>query len=221
MTPREVVHYGALYFGVRLEDILQDRRRAHIGRARFAIYAGLWLRAELEGRAPSVTAIGRTMQRDHTTIMYGVPQAWERAESDALMLEGICAIATATEEAYLEACKAPLHVPEEPSQQLEKSNMEEPEYTEARINQALAAAGHRDITVYWDGNIVGRDDPAVFTVFDGEDETPYWVVDCGPYFALKSERAPRHYTTHAEERTYPGIAEEIAAIVRETEETGA
>ena len=57
--------------------------------------------------------------------------------------------------------------------------MDNPEYTEARINKALDAARLRRIRAHWDGEIVSSEDPAVFLIYNHSDETDLTVVDGG------------------------------------------
>lgn len=55
--------------------------------------------------------------------------------------------------------------------------MDNPEYTEGRINRALS--GSPELTVSWDGDLAGDDESTAFFVYWQGDETPYWVEDDG------------------------------------------
>lgn len=75
MTPtiREIQTRTADFCGVRLEDILSERRSGDVARARqIAMYA-----ARIATRQ-SLPAIGRAFNRDHTTVMYAVDKIDKR-----------------------------------------------------------------------------------------------------------------------------------------------
>ena len=93
--------------------------------------------------------------------------------------------------------------------------MDNPEYTEARINEALAAhrpARRARLEVYWDGDIVTRDEPARFRVYIADEETDYCVADSGHAFAIEQWPEASRLVEIGRARTYSGLAERLAAI---------
>ena len=69
MTPtiREIQKRTAEICGIRVEDLLSERRRPEYVRARhIAMYAARWL------TTMSYPRIARQFDRDHTTVMYGI-----------------------------------------------------------------------------------------------------------------------------------------------------
>ena len=93
--------------------------------------------------------------------------------------------------------------------------MDNPEYTEKRINAALGSLTNA-VSVCWDGEIVCSEDPATFLVLDREgDETRLSVVDDGRSFVLREYCADRVYRAHGEARKFSQIADLICGAVSE------
>lgn len=194
ITRNEMVRYAAKLFKVSAADILADRRPAHIHRARIALYIAIWEKGRREGKAPSYTSIGRTMQRDHSTIIHGMDKARYLMERDPEFREAVEKIIAATvtdlppppavEPVYKkETCNPKLHTIELLYQQRERP-MDNPEYTEECINTALERAGVKMIRVYWDGEIATSEDPPRFNVYYDEEGTGVTVTDEGRYFEV-------------------------------------
>lgn len=216
MLPADVVAYGASLFGLTADQLMPDTRYKALVRARFAIYAGLALRAELSGRAPSTVKIGRIMNRDHATIHYGLQRAQYTMERDAEFLEAVCAIATVDLLTFEKSiCKPSLQTVEVKHQQRSKT-MEHPEYVEQVINAALQKLGQRKLSVYWDGAVIERGEPNSFDVLFDDDDTPFFVEDAGARLFLYRRGANLQVTEYAEVRTYQDMAKVLADIVPAT-----
>jgi chromosomal replication initiator protein len=65
----------AAEYGLPMATVLGRSRYAHVAHARQALYAAL------RAQGLSLPAIGRFMQRDHTTILYGIQAHRERLKA--------------------------------------------------------------------------------------------------------------------------------------------
>lgn len=219
MTKTEIVAFTAHLFNLKPGDILGDHRFARIHRARLAIYAGLWRRAELSGKQPSYSAIGRVVHRDHSTVIHGLRKAFYMMERDADFVAAVYRIATATVDDLppLPPCNPELHDVGELDQQQERS-MDNPEYTEGRINTAIARSGIKGLKVYWDGEIVSREEPPRFEVYLHEDGTDVFVTDDGRDFGVTRYCSDRVYRPIGSARNYDKLAELLRDTFITTEE---
>lgn len=82
--------------------------------------------------------------------------------------------------------------------------MDNPEYTAARINEALAGI-RRDVEVYWNGD----DESIAFDVFVDGDDSNFSVADTG-YSLIVYERVGHCDYTVAEVRHYIEVARALA-----------
>jgi hypothetical protein len=89
--------------------------------------------------------------------------------------------------------------------------MNDPESTERRVNAYLAEAGSR-LSIDWDGEIIGRGDPAWFHVYHDGDDTPFVVADTGPSFLLHEIAEHREHCERAETVSYRGLVEALRAL---------
>lgn len=92
--------------------------------------------------------------------------------------------------------------------------MNNPENTEKRINAYLAEAGSR-LSIGWDGEIVGRDDPAWFHVYHDGSDTPFVVADIGPSFLLHEIAEHREHCERAEAVSYRGLVKALRELETE------
>ena len=77
MIYSDIVKEGARIFNVCDKDIYKDTRFTEIMRARKALYLALFM------RGASKSKIGQVMNRDHSTVMYGLKAAGVLMERDA------------------------------------------------------------------------------------------------------------------------------------------
>ena len=93
--------------------------------------------------------------------------------------------------------------------------MDNPEYTERQINEALSGRTHLPIRVFWDGNEPERDEAACFEVCIDGCETDLWVWDYGPSFELMQDFGQSRfgYINHA--RHFDSIAALIVETIEE------
>lgn len=207
MTRLEVVAFAAHIFCIKPAEIFEDIRSARVHRARLALYAGLWLRAELSGKRPSYSGIGRVMRRDHSTVIHGTRRAQTIMERDADFIEVVCQIALATVNALpTPSCNAELHGVGGMDQQQERT-VDNPKYTEERINSALTRAGIKDIEVYWDGDICSEEEPPVFEAYLRDDGTDVFIKDLGRSFDVTRYCSDGVYRPVGDARTFDKLAE--------------
>jgi chromosomal replication initiator protein len=76
-TVRRIIDAVAAETGVGAKEIMSDRRARRIARPRFA---ACWLARHLTSQ--SLPQIGRTIGRDHTTIMHALDRAEELRRDD-------------------------------------------------------------------------------------------------------------------------------------------
>lgn len=212
MTKSEVIRYAAHLFNLKAADILSDRRFANIHRARLALYMGFWERMAIAGRTPCYSAIGRTMRRDHSTIIHGIDRARYIMARDAEFREAVEKIAKATTDDLpipqlkQEApCNLELHTLDALHQQRERPM--DSEYTEKCINTALDRAGVKSIRAYWDGEIVTPNEPATFDIYVNDDETGVYVTDHGRHFEITRKCEDRVHRPVGSARTFAQLAE--------------
>lgn len=84
---QQLVDLAAEIFGVHPRDLMGKYRFGFITRPRFALYKALHLRGW------SYSAIGRFMDRDHSTIIYGVERADYLMERDQMFADCVKLIA--------------------------------------------------------------------------------------------------------------------------------
>lgn len=215
MLTSELIRYTAMLFGITSGDMAGRTRRKHHVRARFAFYAGLWLRAELQGRQPSYTGIGYALGRDHSTVCSGMAKANALMETDAAFMEAVIQIATIKSRQFEEACKSLLQEVSEASQQLKDTEVSNPETIEARINAHLAKVKAADIKVYWDGDVIERGKPEVYNVYFREDDTGCWVADTGAELILYRTIGSHRYEAIDAASDYEGLAKLLQAFAAE------
>lgn len=214
MLARDIVDYAASLFGITADDLKRDRRDRTVVKARFALYLGLYRRAQRRGLRPVWSDIGRCVNRDRTTVMVGVKRAERMAEEDEAFRNAVLKIVELNETIFQEyTCNRRLQPVQEQDQQTEERPMDNPEYTEERINTALAKAKRPDIQIFWNGDIVTAEDPAFFDVVAGGDDVPFYVTDLGHYFAIQTQPRPGHVETYAEARTFEEAAQELIAVL--------
>lgn len=220
MLTEDIVKYGAWLFKVDADDILSDKRGQHIMRARFALYLALARRnVALRGK-PHPTGIARSMRRDHSTVVYGLERAEYIAQRDpafATAVERIASYSHGTEDdaAMREerACNERLQVLRALHQQRKEQTMCKAEYIEETINKRLAEL-KSDVNIWWDGAIYGKDEPASFNVYIGDDETPFFVQD-GRYLRIMQHTGRCSVGEVDSVRYYDDVADVLAEMARD------
>lgn len=101
---RDVVTATSTVFGVSRRDIMGKARYKHIVHARKAAYYA----ARLEGHA--FAAIGRVMDRDHSTVMHGCNEAEWFVERDDKYADAIETIRQLAAEGNLVPIKLPTYL---------------------------------------------------------------------------------------------------------------
>ena len=84
---QELLHECSRMFRISPEDIMSRRRAKPILMARYAMYAGL------RRRGWSFPAIGRFMQRDHSSVQVGTRKAQQYIEQHAEYAAKVSALA--------------------------------------------------------------------------------------------------------------------------------
>jgi hypothetical protein len=93
--------------------------------------------------------------------------------------------------------------------------MENPEFTERQINEALKAHTQLDITVQWDGWEPERDQTADFEVYLDGETTDLVVWDHGTSFDIYARTSPRCYTSRGWAVGYDKLAANLTKIIEE------
>lgn len=90
---RVAIAAAAEVFGVESSDILGPRRSHEIAMARHVAVAALKIET-----AASCSEIGRRVKRDHTTVLYAVQTAVQRAVADPDFARGLATVMGAIRE---------------------------------------------------------------------------------------------------------------------------
>lgn len=98
--------------------------------------------------------------------------------------------------------------------------MDNPEYTERQINEALEASAHRDITVRWDGFEPERGGTADFEVYLNGYETNMVVWDHGNSFDIYERTAPSRYESVDDAADSDEVAQKLIEIIEEAISAG-
>lgn len=91
--------------------------------------------------------------------------------------------------------------------------MDNPEYTERQINEALKAKTDLPITVSWDGNEPCSDETANFEVYFDGDTTDLVVWDHGPSFDICERIGSGHYASCDWAVRYDVLAKKLIGII--------
>lgn len=93
LTPARIAHatqVASAAFEVPIRALIGRQRQKPIARARLALYAGLY-----RGCETSYPEIGQLLERDHTTVLYGVREAEAEAAADPDYAERLARIVAA------------------------------------------------------------------------------------------------------------------------------
>lgn len=93
--------------------------------------------------------------------------------------------------------------------------MDNPEYTERMVNEALKAHADLPITISWDGDWPERDETANFEIYFDGCETNLFVWDYGNSFGVVSYDADRVYRPAASAVRFDKLAKEIIELIKE------
>lgn len=93
--------------------------------------------------------------------------------------------------------------------------MDNPEYTERQINEALKAHTKLDITVQWDGDEPERDATANFEVYLDGETTDVVVWDHGTSFDIYQRTDAHRYVSLGWADGYEKLAAELTNIIEE------
>jgi hypothetical protein len=93
--------------------------------------------------------------------------------------------------------------------------MDNPEYTERQINEALKAHTQLDITVKWDGWEPEQDETADFEVYLEGETTDVVVWDHGPSFDIYERTGERRYAAMGWAVRYDKLAAKLTNIIEE------
>lgn len=91
--------------------------------------------------------------------------------------------------------------------------MDNPEYSERQLNEAIKVRTHLPIRVYWDGNEPGHGEAAKFEVCLDGCETDFWVWDDGSAFDLVQHFGQSRFGGIASELHYDSIAAQIIETI--------
>jgi len=80
MTPAMIIERAALAFGVPASELLGKRRQRHVARARQAAAWAMRQRTDL-----SLVEIGKTLNREHTTVLYAIEHIDTLRQHDELL----------------------------------------------------------------------------------------------------------------------------------------
>jgi hypothetical protein len=106
-----------------------------------------------------------------------------------------------------------LHLPQGVISNAKGKHMDNPEYTEIQINEALKAATGLPITVSWDGSEPCSGETANFEVCFGGDTIDILVRDHGPSFDIRERLRPGYYVTCDQAARYDTLAEKVIGII--------
>ena len=93
--------------------------------------------------------------------------------------------------------------------------MENPDYTQRQINEALKAHTPLGITVMWDGYEPERGGTADFEVYLDGDTTDLVVWDHGTSFDIYARTGERRYTSKGWAGNYKKLAANLTNIIEE------
>lgn len=108
-----------------------------------------------------------------------------------------------------------LHVPQRDISNAKGNDMDNPEYTERLINEALKARTDLPITVGWDGNYLDGDDTANFEIYFDLNETDLVLWDYGNDISIVERVGPSRYASVDYARTPTVLAKKIVALIEE------
>jgi hypothetical protein len=108
-----------------------------------------------------------------------------------------------------------LHLPQGVISNVKGKQMENPEYTESQINQALKAQTDRDITVQWDGYEPESGGTADFEVYLDGETTNVVLWDHGDSFDIYERDANGVFHSAGWARLYDKLATKITNIIEE------
>lgn len=91
--------------------------------------------------------------------------------------------------------------------------MDDPEYTERQINEALKAHTDLPITVSWDGYEPSRDETANFEIYFEGETTDLVVWDRGPSFQIAERLRPSFYSECDWAVRYDVLAKKIIKLI--------
>lgn len=220
MLTEDIINYAAWLFKVDAGDLLSHKRGQRVMRARFALYLALARRnVALRGK-PHPTGIGRSVKRDHSTVVYGLKRAEYIAQRDPAFAAAVGRIAsynhdTEDDAAMREekACNERLQVLRALHQQRKEQTMSKAEHIEETINKRLAEL-NSNVNIWWDGAIYGKDEPASFNVYIGDDETPFFVQD-GRYLRIMQHTGRSSVGEIDSVRYYDDVADALAALAND------
>lgn len=93
--------------------------------------------------------------------------------------------------------------------------MDNPEYTERMVNEALKARTDLPITISWDGNEPCQDETANFEVYLDWCDTDLVVWDHGSSFDIVERSKPNHYA-HVDYATkFDTLAAKLVTLIEE------
>lgn len=93
--------------------------------------------------------------------------------------------------------------------------MDNPEYTERMIQEALKAQSDLPITISWDGSDPAPGEAANFEVYLDGCDTNYWVWDHGSSFDIVSYDADSVYRPAASAVRFDKVAKELIELIAE------
>lgn len=98
--------------------------------------------------------------------------------------------------------------------------MDNPNYTEHQIDEAIKAHTKRNITVKWDGWEPEQDGAAYFDVYLNGEDTGVTVCDYGRTFEIVERTGRRSYATVDWAVHYDHLASKLTDLVEEAIATG-